>query len=156
MILGRKQALVMEYVSFSEIQKPAVQAKTDRSIKTLVEEPVKTTNGPVIPRVQKCTDPVLPVIQRSTQESLTITGKTHSLPTTKDYLLQEYADVFQGIGTLPGGPYRSVRRTLSLPGRAHNKQHLMLSRKKLRMHQCWHTLISPKLALFSPTHTRKA
>ena len=64
MILGRTQALVMEYVSFPEIQKPAVQAKTDRSIKALVEEPVKTTNGPVIPRVQKCTDPVVPVIQK--------------------------------------------------------------------------------------------
>ena len=37
MISDRKQALVMEYVSFPEIQKPAVQAKTDRSIKTLVE-----------------------------------------------------------------------------------------------------------------------
>ena len=49
---------------------------------------------------------MVPVIQRSTQESLTITGKTHSLPTTKDYLLQEYAYVFQGIGTLPGGPCR--------------------------------------------------
>ena len=30
----------------------------------------------------------------------------HLLPTTKDYLLQEYADMFQSIGTLPGGPYR--------------------------------------------------
>ena len=106
MILGRKQALVMEYVSFPEIQKPTVHAKTDRSIKTLVEEPAKTTNGPVIPRVQKCTDPVVPVIQSRTQEKITINRKTHSLPTTKDYLLQEYADVFQGIGTLPGGPYR--------------------------------------------------
>ena len=36
MILGRKQTLIMEYVNFPEIQKPAVQAKTDRSIKTLV------------------------------------------------------------------------------------------------------------------------
>ena len=106
MILGRKQALVMEYVSFPEIQKPAVQAKTDRPIKTLVEEPAETTNGPAIARVQKCTDPVVPVIQKCTQEKITINGKTHSLPTTKDYLLQEYADVFQGIGTLPGGPYR--------------------------------------------------
>ena len=106
MILGRKQALVMEYGSFPEIQKPAVQAKTDRSIKTLVEKPLKSTNGPVIPRIQKCTDPVVPVIQKRTQERITINGKTHSLPTTKDYLLQEYADVFQGIGTLPGGPYR--------------------------------------------------
>ena len=59
----------MEYVSFPEIQKPAVQAKTDRSIKKLVEEPAKTTNGPVIPRVQKCTDPVVPVIQKHNKES---------------------------------------------------------------------------------------
>ena len=106
MILGRKQALVMEYVSFPEIQKPAVQAKADRSIKTLVEKPSKSTNGPVIPRIQKCTDPVVPVIQKRTQERITINAKTHSLPTTKDYLLQEYADAFQGIGTLPGGLYR--------------------------------------------------
>ena len=78
----------MEYVSFPEIQKPAVQAKTDRSIKKLVEEPAKTTNGPVIPRVQKCTDPVVPVIQKHNKERITINGKTHSLPATKDYLLQ--------------------------------------------------------------------
>ena len=71
-----------------------------------MEEPVETTNGPVIPSVQKFTDPVVPVIQKCTQEKITISGKTHSLPTTKNYLLQEYADVFQGIGTLPGGPYR--------------------------------------------------
>ena len=51
MILGRKQALIMEYVNFPEIQKPTVQAKTDRSIKTFVEEPTKTTDGPIIPRV---------------------------------------------------------------------------------------------------------
>ena len=69
-----------------------------------MEEPVKTTNSPVIPRVWKCTDPVVPVIQKRTQEKITISGNTHSLPTTMDYLQQEYA--FQGIGTLPGGPYR--------------------------------------------------
>ena len=71
MILGRKQALDMECVSFPEIHKPAVQAKTDRSIKTLMEEPAKTTNG-----VQKCIDPVVPVIQKRTQERITINGKT--------------------------------------------------------------------------------
>ena len=106
MILGWKQALAMEYVSFPEIQKPAVQAKTERSINALVNEPTKVTSGPVIPRVQKCTDPVVPVIQKRSQERIAINGRTHLLPTTKDYLLQEYADVFQGIGTLPGGPYR--------------------------------------------------
>ena len=87
MILGRKQALIMEYVNFPEIQKLAVQAQTDRSIKTLVEEPAKTTDGPVIPRVQKCTDSMVPVIQRSTKEKITINERTQSLLSTKDYLL---------------------------------------------------------------------
>ena len=36
---------------------------------------------------------------------ITINGKTHPLPTTKEYILHEYADVFKGVGTLPGGPY---------------------------------------------------
>ena len=39
------------------------------------------------------------------KSSVTINGKTHPLPTTKKYILHEYADVFKGLGTLPGGPY---------------------------------------------------
>ena len=39
------------------------------------------------------------------KSSITIHGKTHPLPTTKEYILHEYADVFKGVGTLPGGPY---------------------------------------------------
>ena len=39
------------------------------------------------------------------ESSITINGKTHLLPTTKEYILHEYADVFKGGGTLPGGPY---------------------------------------------------
>ena len=38
---------------------------------------------------------------------ITINGKTHPLPTTKEYILHEYADVFKGVGTLPGGPYHT-------------------------------------------------
>ena len=36
---------------------------------------------------------------------VTINGKEHSLLTTKEYILKEYADVFTGIGTLPGPAY---------------------------------------------------
>ena len=36
---------------------------------------------------------------------VTVNGKEHSLPTTKEYILKEYADVFTGIGTLPGPAY---------------------------------------------------
>ena len=39
------------------------------------------------------------------KSSITINGKTHPLPTTKEYILHEYADVFKGVGTLPVGPY---------------------------------------------------
>ena len=40
------------------------------------------------------------------KDSFIITnGTNHSLPTTKEYLLKEYVDIFQGIGTLPGRPY---------------------------------------------------
>ena len=39
------------------------------------------------------------------ESSITINGKTHPLPTTKEYILHEYTDVFKGVGTLPGGPY---------------------------------------------------
>ena len=39
---------------------------------------------------------------------ITLNGKEHTLPTTKEYLLKEFPDVFSGIGTLPGPPYDIV------------------------------------------------
>ena len=36
---------------------------------------------------------------------ITLNGKEHSLPTTKEYMLKEYADIFSGTGTLPGMAY---------------------------------------------------
>ena len=39
------------------------------------------------------------------KNAVTINGEVHPLPTTKEYILHEYADVFKGVGTLPGGPY---------------------------------------------------
>ena len=39
------------------------------------------------------------------KSSVTINGKIHPLPTTKEYILHEYADILKGVGTLPGGPY---------------------------------------------------
>ena len=48
--------------------------------------------------------PVHPTVSWS-DNHITLNGKLHSLPTTKEYILREYADVFKGVGTLPGGPY---------------------------------------------------
>ena len=56
---------------------------------------VKSTmaHGPKSPQVSQC------------KSAVTINGKTHPLPSTKEYILHEYADVFRGVGTLPGGPH---------------------------------------------------
>ena len=34
-----------------------------------------------------------------------LNGKMQNLAITKYYLSSEYKDLFEGIGTLPGGPY---------------------------------------------------
>ena len=96
MILGRNQALFMGYVAFPGIQEPAVQAKMGMTVKKVTGE---------TPKIQKQINPIVPVIQECTDDKITISDKTHRLSTNKEYLLQEYSDVFQGIGTLPGEPY---------------------------------------------------
>ena len=71
--------------------------KTDQTAKEEYRAAIKaktsTTHKPKSAQVSWC------------KSSITINGKTHPLPTTKEYILHEYADVFKGVGTLPGGPY---------------------------------------------------
>ena len=55
------------------------------------------------------------------KSSITINGKTHPLPTTKEYILHEHADVFKGVGTLPGGPYH-IKLTLTNQSSTHQGQ----------------------------------
>ena len=62
-----------------------------------------TAHGPKSPQVSWCKNAVI------------IKGKTHSLPTTKEYILHEYADIFRGIGTLRGGPYHIKLKELYKP-----------------------------------------
>ena len=61
--------------------------------RVVTEAKLGTEHKPKSPQVTWC------------ESSVTINGKTHPLPTTKEYILQEYTDVFKGVGTLPGGPY---------------------------------------------------
>ena len=84
LILGREQAMQMKYVLFPGIQPPQVEAKAETTIKKLSSQPPQT---------------------KQQASSITLSGKKHPSPLTKDYVLKEYADVFEGIGTLPGGPY---------------------------------------------------
>ena len=66
-------------------------AQEEHRVATKVKS--STAQEPKSPQVSWC------------KSSITINGKTHPLPTTKKYILHEYADVFKGVGTLPGGPY---------------------------------------------------
>ena len=69
-------------------------AERETSVKTVTSD-----------QEQHVSEPVRPDMQEITSSSITISGRTHQLPTTKGYLLKEFKDVFTGVGTLPGGPY---------------------------------------------------
>ena len=108
-ILGTVQAKLMNYISYPEIHAPQGQEQSPVSkdslksadyIQAAQEEhraatkaKSSTAHEPKSAQVSLC------------KSSIIINGKTHPLPTTKEYILHEYADVFKGVGTLPGGPY---------------------------------------------------
>ena len=132
-ILGRSQAKHMNYINYPEIhapqQQPPVSQSSPKSTgyihsletvqhslqshpkfnwkfnwlkfdQTAQEEHRAATRAksgtahkPKSPQVSWC------------KNSITINGKTHPLPTTKEYILHEYADVFKGVATLPEDPY---------------------------------------------------
>ena len=128
-VLGRAQVKHMNYISYSGIHAPQNSLKSTDYIhslettqcslqsakaaqpmdslqstsshdQTAQEEHIAATKAksgtahePESPQVTWC------------KNSVTINGKTHPLPTTKEYILHEYADVFKGVGTLPGGSY---------------------------------------------------
>ena len=105
--LGRDTALKMNYVNFPEVKPPqrslhnlvSTQAVSKESATASVD---KLTKKKTVP--DNVTQPVKPTV-KCNRDSITLNGKTHSLPTTKEYLMKEYKDVFSEIGTLPGGPY---------------------------------------------------
>ena len=72
---------------------PRTDQTAQEEHRTTTKAKTSTTHKPKSAKVSWC------------KSSVTINGKTHPLPTTKEYILHEYADVFKGVGTLPGRPY---------------------------------------------------
>ena len=106
-ILRRDTAVKMNYVNFPEVKPPPRSLHNLVSIQVVSQESAavsvdKLTEKKVVS--DKVTQPVKPTV-KCNRDSITLNGKTHSLPTTKEYLMKEYKDVFSRIGTLPGGPY---------------------------------------------------
>ena len=106
-ILGRDTAVKMNCVNFPEVKPPqrslhnivSTQAVSQESATVSVDKLTKKRTVP-----DKVTEPVKPTV-KCNRDSITLNGGTHSLPTTKEYFMKKYKDVFSGIGTLPGGPY---------------------------------------------------
>ena len=105
-ILGRDTAVKMNYVNFPAVKQPqslhnlvSTKAVSQGSTTVSVD---KLTKKKAVPN--KVTQPIKPTV-KCNRDSITLNGKTHSLPATKEYLMKEYKDVFSGIGTPPGGPY---------------------------------------------------
>ena len=72
---------------------PSLDQTTQEEHRATTKAKSSTAHEPKSPQVSWC------------KSSITINGKTHPLPTTKEYILHEYAGVFKGLGTLPVGPY---------------------------------------------------
>ena len=72
---------------------PTIDQAAQKEHRTATRAKLTRAYGPKSPQVSWC------------KSAVTINGKTHPLPTTKEYILHEYADVFRGIGTLPGDSY---------------------------------------------------
>ena len=87
-IIGRSTGRDIGYVHFPAIECPPLSmAPITHAVQTL-QQHVET-----------------PIVTRKTQSSITIDNITHKLPISKDYVLHAFKDVFDGIGTFPGGDY---------------------------------------------------
>ena len=92
----------MKYISYPEIHAPLGPGQSPVSTDSLKTTPTNIQAAKeehrAATRVKSSTAHKPKSAQVSwCKRSITITGKTHPLPTTKEYILHEYADVFKGV-----------------------------------------------------------
>jgi len=91
LILGRTTAQQVGYIDFPVVTPPAL---------TRVPQ-VHTRVNALRPNLDEVKTPICEI----TNDAVILNGKRHCLPITKEYVLSEFKDVFEGIGKLPGGKY---------------------------------------------------
>ena len=91
LILGRTTAQQVGYIDFPVVTPPAL---------TRVPQ-VHTSVNALRPNLDEVKTPICEI----TNDAVILNGKRHCLPITKEYVLSEFKDVFEGIGKLPGGKY---------------------------------------------------
>ena len=120
-LLGREDAKLLGYIDYPSIQPPpeCIAIKTVKVVPkqndTCINQDNKCTcqqeaNIHAQKRINPIktspsrTIPIKPDIKWGSTQ-ITLNGKVHNFSTTKEYILKGYADIFQGVGTLPGSPY---------------------------------------------------
>ena len=99
-ILGRDTSREIGYINYTEVQPPSLlpnQAPTVHTVKELK------------------LDIKVPKIQCETSNSVTIDGTTHPLPLDMMYIEDIFKDVFDGLGSLPGGEYHLKLKDGAVP-----------------------------------------
>ena len=91
LILGRGTAEKVGYIDFPMVKPPALTSAPQ--IHTSVNSLHQNADEVKLPTCETIDDAVI------------LNGNRHSLPITKDYVLTEFKDVFEGIGRLPGRKY---------------------------------------------------
>ena len=91
LILGRTTAQQIGYIDFPVVTPPAL---------TRVPQVHTSVNS-----LRSNLDEVKTPICEMTNDAVILNGKRHCLPITKEYVLSEFKDVFEGIGKLLGGKY---------------------------------------------------
>ena len=119
-ILGREQAQKMNYIQYPEIQPPACTFTPETSLKAIAVQSDKRSSSKVEKdrprqtnekkpkdksRLHKAglIEPIVSNIEWKDHEII-VNDRAHKITTTKEYLLKEFADIFQGVGRLPGRP----------------------------------------------------
>ena len=91
LILGRESAQQVGYIAFPEVTTPSLTSTPQ----------FHTSVNALRPDSKKVTKPTSELLDDAT----ILNGNRHCLPITKEYVLSQFKDIFEGIGKLPGGKY---------------------------------------------------
>ena len=101
LILGRTTAQQIGYIDFPVVTPPA---------STRVSQ-VHTSVNALRPNLDEVKMPTCEIMN----DAVILNGKRHCLPITKEYVLSEFKDVFEGIGKLPGRKYHTELKSDAQP-----------------------------------------
>ena len=91
LILGRETARKVCYIAFPHVTPPSLTGMPQ----------IHTSVNTLRPESSKANEPTCVELD----DVVILNGKRHCLPLTKEYVLTEFKDDFEGIGKLPGGKY---------------------------------------------------